>query len=98
MRLALLAAVFAAPLLLAPQARAEDLTGTLAKIKETGTIVMGIRDSSVPFSYIDDKQQVVGYAIDICKKIVERHNGTIWVESSLAEGATFLFTLKGSTP
>ena len=71
MRLALLAAVFAAPLLLAPQARAEDLTGTLAKIKETGTIVMGIRDSSVPFSYIDDKQQVVGYAIDICKKIVE---------------------------
>lgn len=71
MRLALLAAALAAPLLLVPQAQAEELTGTLQKIKETGTIVMGIRDSSVPFSYIDDKQQVVGYAIDICKKVIE---------------------------
>ena len=52
-------------------AHAEDLTGTLQKIKETGTIVLGIRDSSVPFSYIDDKQQVVGYAIDICLKVVD---------------------------
>jgi glutamate/aspartate transport system substrate-binding protein len=49
----------------------QELTGTLKKIKETGEIVLGVRDSSVPFSFLDDKQQPVGYAIDICMKVVE---------------------------
>jgi len=49
---------------------AQDLTGTLKKIKDTGTITIGHRDASVPFSYYDDKQQVVGYAIDICNFVV----------------------------
>ena len=35
---------------------------TLKKIKDTGTITIGHRDSSIPFSYYDDKQNVVGYA------------------------------------
>ena len=64
------------PLLLAASmsatpALAQELTGTLQKIKETGAIVMGIRETSVPFSYVDDKQKVMGYAIDICMKIVD---------------------------
>jgi glutamate/aspartate transport system substrate-binding protein len=46
-------------------------TGTLKKIKDSGTITIGHRDSSIPFSYYDDKQQVVGYAIDICMKAVD---------------------------
>lgn len=50
---------------------AAELTGTLKKIKESGAITIGHRDSSIPFSYIDDKQQVVGYAMDICMKIVD---------------------------
>ena len=45
--------------------------GTLKKIKDTGTITIGHRESSVPFSYYDDKQQVVGYAMDLCNKIVD---------------------------
>lgn len=49
---------------------AQDLTGTLKKIKDTGSITIGHRDASVPFSYYDDKQQVVGYAMDICNFIV----------------------------
>ena len=49
---------------------AQDLTGTLKKIKDTGSITIGHRDASVPFSYYDDKQQVVGYAMDICAFIV----------------------------
>lgn len=49
---------------------AQDLTGTLKKIKDTGTISIGHRDASVPFSYYDDKQQVVGYAMDICAFVV----------------------------
>jgi glutamate/aspartate transport system substrate-binding protein len=56
---------------LAAPAQAAELTGTLQKIKETNTIVLGVRDTSIPFSYIDDKQQYVGYAIDICMKIVD---------------------------
>ncbi len=46
-------------------------TGTLDKIRETGTVTLGVRDSSVPFSYLDDQQRPVGYAIDICMKVVD---------------------------
>jgi glutamate/aspartate transport system substrate-binding protein len=50
---------------------AQELTGTLKKIKETGAITLGHRESSVPFSYYDDKQQAVGYAMDLCHRIVD---------------------------
>lgn len=63
-------AVLAAGCLAAP-AGAQELTGTLKKIKETGTITIGHRDSSVPFSYLDDQQKPVGYAMDICMKVVD---------------------------
>src|SRR5919198_819019 len=56
---------------LAQPAGAQELTGTLKKIKDTGAITIGYRDSSVPFSYLDDKQQPVGFAMDICMKVVE---------------------------
>jgi glutamate/aspartate transport system substrate-binding protein len=55
----------------AGQANAEELTGTLKKIKETGAITIGYRDSSIPFSYLDDNQKPIGFAIDICYKIVD---------------------------
>jgi glutamate/aspartate transport system substrate-binding protein len=50
-------------------ALAED--GTLAKVKETGTITMGVRESSIPMSYLNNKQEFVGFHIDICNKVVE---------------------------
>jgi len=50
---------------------AQELTGTLKKIKERGSITRGHRDTSIPFSYYDDKQQVIGYAMDICYKVVD---------------------------
>ncbi|QOZ31452.1 amino acid ABC transporter substrate-binding protein [Bradyrhizobium sp. CCBAU 53421] len=52
-------------------AQAEELTGTLKNIKDTGAITLGYRDSSIPFSYLDDNQKPVGYAMDICYKIVD---------------------------
>ena len=68
-RTLLLACAYAA---LAPAgARAQDLTGTLRKIKDKGTIALGIRDASVPFSYYDDDRKPVGYAVDICMKVVD---------------------------
>jgi glutamate/aspartate transport system substrate-binding protein len=45
--------------------------GTLKKIKDTGVISLGHRESSIPFSYYDDKQQVIGYSQDFALKIVE---------------------------
>lgn len=49
-------------------AHAEDLTGTLKKIKDNGVIVVGHRESSVPFSYYDNQQKVVGYSQDYSTK------------------------------
>lgn len=62
---AIVCAVLAAP------AAAQQLSGTLKKIKETGSITVGYRESSIPFSYLDDKQQPIGYAMDLCMKIVD---------------------------
>src|ERR1700744_3638880 len=68
---ALAAALFAAQAFGAATARAEELSGTLKKIKETGGIALGFRDSSIPFSYLDDDQKPIGYAMDICYAIVD---------------------------
>lgn len=47
------------------------LADTLAKVKESGVITMGVRESSYPLSYLDDRQQPIGYHIDICNRIVD---------------------------
>jgi glutamate/aspartate transport system substrate-binding protein len=57
--------------LFAGQANAEELAGTLKNIKETGAITLGFRDSSIPFSYLDDSQKPIGFAMDICYNIVD---------------------------
>ncbi len=58
-------------LVLPTMVSAQELTGSLKKIKETGAITIGFRDSSVPFSYLNQDNKPVGYSIDICMKIVE---------------------------
>src|SRR5580704_10660771 len=61
----------AAAMVFAGTANAEELTGTLKNIKESGAITLGFRDASIPFSYLDDSQKPVGFAMDICYKIVD---------------------------
>jgi glutamate/aspartate transport system substrate-binding protein len=66
--------IAAAGLIAAPAvapANAQDLTGTLKKIKDSGAITLGHREVSMPFSYYDDNQKVIGYAMDLCHKIVD---------------------------
>src|SRR5205823_5591433 len=47
------------------------VSGTLARIKKTGTVRLGYRDASIPFSYLDRSSRPIGYSIDICKAIIE---------------------------
>ena len=46
-------------------------SATLKKVKDTGSITLGHRESSIPFSYYDDKQQVIGYSQELMLKAVE---------------------------
>ncbi len=55
----------------------QELYGTLKKINDTNTITIGARDSSIPFSYYDDKKQSIGFAMDLCAKIVEEIKKTL---------------------
>jgi glutamate/aspartate transport system substrate-binding protein len=52
-------------------AAAEEPSGTLRKIRDSNTIVIGHRESSIPFSYLDDRQQPIGYAMDLCYRVVD---------------------------
>jgi glutamate/aspartate transport system substrate-binding protein len=56
---------------LAGAAQAAELTGTLKKVKDSNTFALAHRESSVPFSYYDDKQRVIGYSHELALKIVE---------------------------
>src|SRR6059036_511316 len=67
----MLLSMIATAVFAASPALGQELTGTLKKIKDTGAITLGHRESSVPFSYYDDRQQVVGYAMDLCQRIVD---------------------------
>ncbi len=71
-RVTCLGLAMAGTLLGAGVARAADVgaSPTLSRIKESGTISIGHRTSSIPFSYYDSNQKVIGYSQDICDKII----------------------------
>ncbi|GJE49809.1 Glutamate/aspartate import solute-binding protein [Methylobacterium tardum] len=52
-------------------AQAAERTGTLKKIQDSNRLVLGVRDTAPPFSYLDQNQKVVGFAVDICLKVAE---------------------------
>ena len=52
-------------------------TGTLKKIRDTGEIVLGVRDASIPFSYADDSGQSIGYSVDLCMRVVDKLRQTL---------------------
>lgn len=68
MKLLKLAGVLVGASVLMSSVHAEEFTGRLKKIKDSGTLTLGVRDSSIPFSYLDDKQSYQGYSIDLCLK------------------------------
>jgi glutamate/aspartate transport system substrate-binding protein len=66
----LLTAVLIATALSATPALSQE-SATLKKIKDTGTITLGHRESSIPFSYYSDQQQVIGYSQEMMLKVVD---------------------------
>jgi glutamate/aspartate transport system substrate-binding protein len=58
-------------LCLAAAAATAAAQGTLKKIADANAIVLGVRDASIPFSFLDDKQEAVGYSVDLCMRVVE---------------------------
>jgi glutamate/aspartate transport system substrate-binding protein len=57
-------------LTLAGPAYGQDLQGTLRKVKETGSLVLGYRESAPPFSFVGSDGQPIGYSVDICLQVV----------------------------
>jgi ABC-type amino acid transport substrate-binding protein len=62
------------------------LSGTLAKVRDAGSIALGYRESSVPFSYLDARKRPIGYSIELCKSLVSaietsinKHLNVQWV-------------------
>jgi glutamate/aspartate transport system substrate-binding protein len=52
-------------------ASAQPLSETLEKIKNTGTLTIGHRESAIPFSYLDGNEKMAGYAIELCSLVAE---------------------------
>ena len=57
--------------LVAPAMVMAQTSSTLDKVKQSGTITLAYREASIPFSYLDDKAQPVGFAHEICLKVVD---------------------------
>jgi glutamate/aspartate transport system substrate-binding protein len=66
-----LAAALAASLLVVSGVHAQELTGTLKKVKDGKTLTLGYRESSIPFSYLNKSGKPIGYSIDLCNEVVE---------------------------
>jgi glutamate/aspartate transport system substrate-binding protein len=75
-----LALILLACTLLPAPVPGEELTGTLKKIKDSGRVVIGHRDTSIPFSYLDVRGRPIGYSIDLCLEIVEEIKDTLGVD------------------
>ncbi len=64
-------AIVVCTLAAAASVSAAELNGTLKKIQETGSITLGYRESSVPFSYLDADGKPTGYAFLVCKAVAD---------------------------
>lgn len=48
-----------------------DASRTLARIRDTGVVVMGYRPASLPFSYLDGRLKPVGYSVELCERVID---------------------------
>ncbi|WP_422089073.1 amino acid ABC transporter substrate-binding protein [Variovorax sp.] len=50
--------------------QAQTLAGTLAKVRASGSVAIGYRESSVPFSFLNTRKEPIGYSIELCRSLV----------------------------
>ncbi|AQG97782.1 ABC transporter [Burkholderia sp. KK1] len=62
---------FAALSLVAGASHGQEGQGTLAKIQRVNLIAIGHRETSVPFSYVDANNDVIGFSQDLCNKVID---------------------------
>ena len=55
----------------AATAAAAQKFDTLQRVHDTGTLLVGVRDASVPFSFVDANKQPLGYSVDLCLKVAD---------------------------
>ena len=67
--------------ILAASAHAQEFVGTLKKIKDSGSISLGVNESSIPFSYLDNKQSYQGYTVDLCMIIAAKIKDRLGLKS-----------------
>jgi len=60
--------------------RSQELAGTLKHVHDTGSITLGYRASSIPFSYVDTHGVPIGYSIDLCNEIVDEVSNALGIE------------------
>ena len=71
MRRLLIAALWLLAGAVSAQTDPAQLTGTLAKLRQTGSVSIGYRESSIPFSYLSARGEPIGYSIDLCRLLVD---------------------------
>ena len=55
----------------APEPAAAERSDTLKRVRDTATLTIGVREASVPFSFIDSQKQPQGYSVDLCLKVAD---------------------------
>lgn len=55
----------------APATAAPKVAPTLQRIRDSGVVILAHREASIPFSYLDENKRPIGYALDLCMKVVE---------------------------
>ena len=70
-RLSCAVVALASCLALPAVSQAQTTDAALERIKTNHEVVIGYRQSSIPFSYLDPSQQPIGYTVDLCREVVE---------------------------
>lgn len=60
-----------AAMALACNVQAQEVSGTLKKIRDSGAIMLGLQTESVPFAYRDPDGKIIGYSVELCQRIAD---------------------------
>src|ERR1700693_1935562 len=91
-RIFLIAAAAALALMFSHAAFVDDLYGTVKKSKDSGSIVIGRSENSVPFSYTDAAGNPTGFSIDLCNRIVDAVKAELKLEKLEVRYVTIMGT------